>query len=97
LFSPSSLLLSPCSSCSVIYTQAAAVQVYDLQNKVVAASAPVQAPLRWMAAHTTPGTIDIGGPLLAVVVRLPCLPAAGTPVLSLQTLLLSFPVRLWLP
>ncbi|KAI3427097.1 hypothetical protein D9Q98_007036 [Chlorella vulgaris] len=39
--------------------QAAAVQVYDLQNKVVAASAPVQAPLRWMAAHTAPCTIDI--------------------------------------
>lgn len=34
-------------------------QVYDLRNKVVAATAPVEPPIRWIAA-TGAGCIDIG-------------------------------------
>jgi hypothetical protein len=34
-------------------------QVFDLQNKVIAASAPVEPPVRWIA-HSGPGCIDVG-------------------------------------
>ncbi len=37
----------------------ALAQVFDLQNKLVAASAPVEPPVRWIA-HSGPGCIDIG-------------------------------------
>ncbi|EFN56788.1 hypothetical protein CHLNCDRAFT_144280 [Chlorella variabilis] len=39
--------------------QAAVAQVYDLHNKVVAASAPVAPPVQWVATHAAPGCIDI--------------------------------------
>lgn len=35
-------------------------QVFDLRNKVVAASAPVEPPVRWIATAAA-GCIDIGG------------------------------------
>lgn len=38
----------------------AVAQVFDLQNKLVAASAPVEPPVRWIA-HSGAGCIDIGG------------------------------------
>ncbi|PRW51086.1 vacuolar -sorting-associated 11-like protein isoform A [Chlorella sorokiniana] len=37
----------------------AVAQVFDLQNKVIAASAPVEPPVRWIA-HSGPGCIDVG-------------------------------------
>lgn len=39
----------------------AVAQVFDLQNKLVAASAPAEPPVRWIA-HSGPGCIDIGAP-----------------------------------
>lgn len=39
---------------------AATAQVFDLRNKLVAGSAPVEPPVRWIATPAT-GVIDIGG------------------------------------
>lgn len=47
----SAVCLLPCA-------QGAVAQVFDLQNKVVAASAPVEPPVRWVA-HTGTSCIDI--------------------------------------
>ncbi|KAL4429983.1 hypothetical protein ABPG77_004353, partial [Micractinium sp. CCAP 211/92] len=38
----------------------ALVQVYDLQNKVVAASAPLEQPLAWLLPHAGGACIDVG-------------------------------------
>lgn len=41
----------------------AVVQVYDLQNKVVAASAPLEQPMAWLLPHEGGACIDVGAAL----------------------------------
>lgn len=54
-----------CLSCACRLPVQALVQVYDLQNKVVAASAPLEQPLAWLLPHAGGACIDVGAPLLA--------------------------------